>query len=198
MGSTRRVIAGGLLGLGMLVGTACSSGSSTSSAKPAAGSGATTTTRAAGDCKGTNATVTNAETGDAATFDHAAGVSLGDGAAYTVYLSDAAIDPGSISMVNTPKPTDGHHLATVALTVFNAKDTPKPIEAGATITYTPDFGVLTFRVTDQTGEQTYGQNQNAQGKVDVTAVGDKVCFDIDYSDDQKKLSGSVEAPVKPL
>ncbi len=201
MGSAHRVIAGGLLGLGMLVGTACSSGSSTSSAKPAAGTGGTTTTSTAsssGDCKGTDTTVTIAETSDATTFDHAAGVSLSGGAAYTVYLSDAEIDPGSISMVNTPKPTDGHDLATVALTVFNAKGTPPPIEAGATIAYTPDFGVLTFRVIDDTVGKTYGQEQNASGDVKVTAVGDTLCFTIDYSDDEKSMSGTVEAPVSKL
>ena len=117
-----------------------------------------------------------------------------------MYLSDAAIDPGSISMVNTPKPTDGHHLATVArYTVFNAKDTPKPIEAGATITYTPDFGVLTVRVTDQTGEQTYGQNQNGAGaRWTSPRSATRSASTSTTRTTRRSLSGSVEAPVKSL
>jgi hypothetical protein len=203
MHTTRRIVAGGLVSMAVLVGSACGSSTRESSESRAASTtlGTPSTTMGSptvGGCDGTKATVKLAESGETATFDHAAGVSLSEGAAYTVYLSDTEIDENSISMVDTPEPSDGHHVTTVALTVFNPEGTPPPIEAGRTIAYTPDFGKLTFRVIDQTVDETYGEEMNPHGDITVTSVGKTLCFDIDYADDEKSVQGTVEAPVKQL
>lgn len=206
MRSTRLVIGSGLVGLALLAGVGCSSSSkSVDSSKSADSStssdkvsGDTSTSKGGGDCKGTDATITITETGETAKLDQAGGVSMSDGAAYTVYVSDTKIDSSKISMASTPEPVDGHHLTTVFLTTFNAKDTPPAIEAGAKIAFNPDFGVLTFRVMDSLGEESYNSAADAKGDVTVTKVGSTVCFDIDYTDDEKTLTGTVEAKVKKL
>lgn len=202
MRSTRRVIGTGLVGLALLLGAGCSSGSNSASDSAAAGKTSDTSSGATSDggggCEGTDATVTITETGEMATFDHAGGVSMSDGAAYTVYLADTEVDSSKITMLNTPEPAEGHHLATVFLTVFNPEGDPPPIEEGAKIAFTPDFGVLTFRVVDSTSEKSYNSAADGKGDVTVTKVGSTVCFTIDYSDDEKTLTGTVEASVKNL
>lgn len=195
----RHLIIGGMIALALFTSAGC--GSSGSSAGSKSDAGKTTTTagdKASGECDGTDATVTVTKTGETAKFDHAGGVSLSGGAAYTVYLSDSEIDPSKITYAETPKPVAGHHLTTVAITVFNAEGTPKPITAGTKIPFSPDFGVLTYRVIDDTVDESYNSAEDAKGDVTVTNVGDKVCFTVDYTDAEKTLKGTVEAPVKDL
>ena len=195
----RHLIMGGLIALALATSESCGSSGSTADAKSdAVGSSTTAGTKASGECPGTDATVTITKPGDTQKLTHAGGVSLSDGAAYTVYLADSEIDPAKISMVETPKPSEGQHLVTVAITVFNPEGTPEPIAAGTKIPFTDDFGVLTFRVIDDTVDTSYNRAEDAKGDVTVTKVGDTVCFAIDYTDAEKTLTGTVEAPVKDL
>ena len=198
MGIKRLLIVGMLAVLALSTAAGCTAKGSSSKAKSDTAGSTTTPSDKAGACPGTDATVTITKTGETAKFDHAGGVSLSDGAAYTVYLSDAEIDPSEISMVKTPEPLDDHHLVTVAITVFNAKGTPSPITAGTKIPFTPDFGVLTFRVIDDTVGKSHNSSEDAKGDVVVTKTGDTVCFTVDYSDAEKTLTGTIEAPVKQL
>lgn len=194
----RHLILGALAVMALSTGAACSSKGSTSSTKSDTGGNTTVAGGKAGACAGTDATITITETGETAKLTQAGGVSLSEGAAYTVYVSDSKIDSSKISMSDTPKPVDGHHMATVFITVFNAKGTPPPIAKGTKIPFTPDFGVLTFRVMDDMGTKSYNSAADAKGDVTVTETGKTVCFTIDYSDDEKTLTGTVEAPVKKL
>lgn len=88
-------------------------------------------------------------------------------------------------------------LATIALTRFNAEN-PPVIEAGTTIPAGAPFGELTFVVTVSAGGQTLGNNTGGEGEVTVSEVGGSLCFEIDYSDSEKSLSGTVAASVKAL
>ena len=196
----RNLIVGGFMALALTTSTGCGSSDSSTSATSEAGPTTTTTTAAteSGNCSGTKATITDLETGETAELDNAGGVSLSGGAAYTVYLADSEINSDEISFVKTPEPVPGHHLVTVAITVFNAEGTPEPITVGEKIEFTPDFGVLTFRVIDDTVERSANSSAEAEGDITMTSVGEKVCFTIDYTDDEKTLTGTVEASVKDL
>ncbi|MEO6987219.1 MAG: hypothetical protein ABI239_01070 [Aquihabitans sp.] len=162
----------------LMVGCSSASDSSTpdsdngadQSSSPGEGDGAPAT-----DCPGTEATINITETDETAELTHAGGVSLSDGAAYTVYVADSEIDSSKISMVATPEPEAGHRLVTVAITIFDAGGTPSVIAEGTEIPYTPDFGVLTFRVTDDTGDQAYNSSAEAAGRVTMTKVGEAAC-----------------------
>lgn len=149
-------------------------------------------------CEGTALEYTNVATGETISLENAAAVSLVGGGAYTVYAADFDIDEDSISALSNPTvPADGN-MATIALTIFNATEDPDPIEAGTTIDYTRDFGVLTFTIVHNLGETVFGTSTDATGAVEVGAVGDTVCLDVDYSDGEKAYAGTVEAAVKDL
>lgn len=150
-----------------------------------------------GDCAATEVTFTGAGTEG---FEPVAtlAASLVEGAAYTVYLADFEMDEADLSMFSAPTPAEGETLVTVAVTVFNAEEDPAPIEVGTEIPYTDEFGVLTFRVTSQTGETLAGNNTDATGSLTVTAVGDTFCAEIDYTDGEKSIKGTIQAPAKAV
>ncbi len=149
-------------------------------------------------CGTTDATFENATTGASFAPTSAAAVSLEGGAAYTVYLGDFDIDVDALSFISTPEPGVGEHMVTVAITTFNAEGTPEIPAVGRTIEYQDEFGELTFIVTANEGAEYFGNNSGAGGTVSITAVGDSLCFDIEYSDAEKSFNGTVAAPVKPL
>lgn len=127
------------------------------------------------------------------TATHAAAASLEGGRAYTAYASDAEIDAEQITMFSGPS-ADGSGLVTISITRFNAVDAPV-IEPG-TVPVGAETGELTFVVLLDAGGSTMGNNMGATGEVEVTQVGDTLCFEIDYSDDEKSVSGTVSASVK--
>lgn len=150
----------------------------------------------AGECAGTDVTISGPG-GDVEVISSAA-VSLVDGAAYTVYLADFELDGDAITMFSAPEIPDDGSLATVAVTIFNAEEDPAPIEQGTTVEWTSDFGVLTYAFTIEEGEELHGTNTGAEGTLEITAVGDTFCGDIDYTDGEKSISGTIEAPVTAL
>ncbi len=145
----------------------------------------------AGDCAGIDAT--GRSPGGDFTATTAYAVPISDGAAWTLYLADFDLDPETISSFSEPTvPADGK-MFTVAITVFNAEGEVEPIEPPKTIEYTDEFGVLTFTVMANEGEELFGTNTGAEGTVEVTAVGDRLCGSVEYTDDEKEISGSFEA-----
>jgi len=130
-------------------------------------------------------------------------VSLAGGAAYTIYLADYEIPDDQISSFSAPKPGANQTLVTVFITVFNGPANPPAIKAGEEIAFTPDFGVLTFRVVTQKGSETYSAYSAARGKVTLSDVGDSVCGEITYEDSatsgfssiQNRLEGAFGAVV---
>jgi len=128
-----------------------------------------------------------------------AAVSLADGAAYTVYLADFEIDPSALTLFTKPEVPTGGRLVTLAATVFNPEGATPPIEAGTELVHDlTNFGTLTFVVTEETPTELFGNNTGGEGTMTITAVGDVLCAEVDYRDDEKSLVGVVEAAVKPL
>ncbi len=119
-------------------------------------------------------------------------VSLAGGAAYTIYLADYEIPDDEISAFSAPKPGGGQTLVTIFITVFNGTGTPPPIEAGERIAFTPDFGVLTFRVITQQGDEAYSSYSAARGTVTLSEVGDSICGEIVYEDSTKSDLSSIQ------
>ena len=130
------------------------------------------------------------------TLEHAAAVSLEGGAAYTVYLSDFAIDAASLSMFSTPSVPETGTLFTVSVTIFNAQGELPVLEAGQVVEADRPFGELTFIVTTNEGATFDGNSAGQQGTVTLTAVGDPVCGTVEYSDNVRSLSGSFLAPTR--
>ncbi len=163
--------------------------------------GESTTTAAAGgsgSCPATDLAFTNLDTGETVELTSTAAVSLSDGAGYTAYAADFDVSPDDISLASAPVAPEGKNLVTLAVTVFNAPEDPPPVEAGTQITYTDEFGVLTFVVLHSTADETFGDNAGATGIVSISSVGDRFCAEVDYRDDQKELSGTIAADVKAL
>ena len=109
-------------------------------------------------------------------------VSLAGGAAYTIYMADYEIQDSDIGIVSTPQPGPGQTLVTLFITIFNSGPNPPAIEPGTEIEFTPDFGVLTFRVTIQRGDEKFDTYSEARGLVTVSDVGGSVCGTVTYED----------------
>lgn len=168
----------------------------------AAGDDAATTTAAASDggegtCAGTDLTYTGPGT---EAFDPVStlAVEVTDGAAYTVYIGDEEIDPGSVGIVSSPQPSADGTLVTLFVTTFNVEGEPPTVELGEPIAYSDEFRVLTFKVMSQAGETINGNNVGGSGTVTVTSLGDTFCAEVEYTDDEKSLSGTIEAPMESL
>ncbi len=176
---------------------ACSSKSSTTETS----SGATTTvaqSAGGGDCEETNLTGTIG--GADFTASSAVAVSLEDGKAYTLYVSDFPVASDDISMFSNPEPPEGKALFMVFNTVFNAPDASavEAVAVGDEVKYSSEFGIRTMTMTAQKGSEPFQSNQGAEGMMKVTGVGDTFCGSIEYKDDEKSLNGTFKAPVTKM
>lgn len=148
-----------------------------------------------GTCAGTDVEFTNLTTGATVEVTDTAAVSLEGGAAYTTYLTDFDIDAAEVSGFSSPTVAADANMVTVFVTVYNAEEVPGPLEAGTEIEHSDEFGVLTFGVIHAAGAESFGTSSGATGSMTITAVGDTFCAEIDYADEEKTLSGSIEAEV---
>ncbi len=187
----RSLIIGTLFVTALAMSAGCSSKSDTSKGSSDKGTGAK-------GCPSTEITVKITETGDTAKLTYAAGVSMGEGSAYSTYVTDSEIDASKISFTKTPEPVKDHFLVSIFLTTYNPEGTPPPIAEGTKIPFTTDFGVLTFGVIAANGDESYNASTGGKGDVTVTKVGNTVCYSIDYTDDVKTVTGTVEAKIKSL
>lgn len=186
----------------LLLASACSDsdGGSDDAAPPAAestsaGSSPTPSSDPAADvdCAATAVSATFAD--GEVDLTTSAAVELGDGSAYTVYAGDFTIPTDDISVAGA-RAADGEHLATLAITTFNAEESAPEIEVGQVVPYTTDFGVLTFAVLLQSGTDILGNNVGGAGEAVVAQLSDdEICVSVDYSDDEKSLTGVIVAPV---
>lgn len=150
-----------------------------------------------GDCGPTDVEITTPE----GTIDvtSTAAVSLEDGAAYTAYLADFELEPEAITMFSSPEVPVDAAMLTLSVTVFNAEEPVEPIEAGTEVRYEgSNFGVLTFVVMVNHGDELYGTAIDAEGTLTVTAVGECFGAEVDYADEEKTVTGTVNAAVRPL
>jgi hypothetical protein len=131
------------------------------------------------------------------TANSAKAASLVDGAGYTAYAGDFEVDANDVTALAGPTPPSGSHLVTIAITRFNATTTD-PIEAGTTVPAQADVGELTYVVTVNSDAGINGNSTDASGDLTVTSVGDTLCFEVDYTDTEKSVKGTVSAAVKPL
>jgi len=144
-------------------------------------------------CEQTEVTATYPD-GTEVDLDRSVAVNLGEGAAYTIYAADYAVE--NLDTLTGATPGESDNLATLAITTFNAEGTPEQVEEGARIEWTDEFGVLTFSVVLNQGATASGNTAGASGTVDVVSVDEAtICVDVDYSDDEKSLVGTIVADV---
>lgn len=122
-----------------------------------------------------------------------------EGAAYTLYIGDFELTTDSFGMISNPEvPPDGI-MWTVAITIFNAEpEDIVPIEAGRVIEAGLPFGELTFTVVVQEGDAFSGASDGEVGTVTLTSVGETLCGTIEYTDGEKSLTGTFQAPTKAI
>ena len=203
------VILGGVLALSLAM-AAC--GGDDDDADPTAEGGDPTATTAAsnggngGDsCRPTPYLMAvRAADGDTLGFENeqfevvsAKAVSLAGGAGYTIYLADYEIPDEQISAFSAPEPADGQTLITLFITTFNAGPEPEIVEAGTEIEFSPEFGVLTYRVVIQQGAEKYDSFVEARGNLSVTDVGESICGEVLYEDtmgDFSSIQNRLEGP----
>ena len=153
---------------------------------------------AAAGCPATSISGTTSE-GTVFETTSAVAASIQDGAAYTLYLSDFDLTLDSFSTISNPEVPANGILWTVAVTIFNAApEDVVPIEVGRVVEAGRPFGELTFTVVVQEGDQFSGARAGEQGTVTVAGVGDVLCGTIEYSDDEKSISGTFQAPTKAI
>lgn len=115
------------------------------------------------------------------------------GGAYTLYAADYEVT-ATDALSNATGDQD--HLATLAITTFNADGTPESVAEGSTVEWTDEFGVLTFSVVLNDGATAMGNTSGASGTVEVVSLDDEqICVEVDYSDDEKSLTGTIAADL---
>jgi len=138
--------------------------------------------------------LSNAESGVSATLTEAVAISVADGAGYTVFASDFPFGE-EVSAFFDPDVPDGGNLAWISLAVFNAEGDVLPIEEGQVIPAGTQSGEHVLVVVHAAADAEYGQNAGVTGQATVTGVGDRLCAEIEYEDDQKSLTGTIGVDV---
>lgn len=140
------------------------------------------------------------------TFTDAVAVQVDEaGGAFTVYLADHDLDPADFRGFYEPAVGADQTLLTVFVTAFNATEPLEPLAAGDVVEGTGEFGVLTFNLIGQRGEDTYATG-TSNGTLEILAVDDRyLCATIDFfdlvdqadpsSEQQKIVRGSFAAEV---
>lgn len=152
-------------------------------------------------CSGTDLEFTNHETGESGTATNALATSEADGAIYVSHAADFDITPDDLVSWR-PEVPEGGNVLTVQLTSYNVTEDLEPVQEGAELQWTTEPGELTYVVRHFTIDEDWSNVEvtgdeidETGGELTVTSTGDTFCFEIDYQDPQKSISGTVEAPV---
>lgn len=152
------------------------------------------------DCPATSVVVTNHTTGDTATTTAAAARTVRDRALYDLYVASFELDADELARRGRVDVPAEEHLVHVQMTAFNvtADDELAPLAVGSEIV--PVFGqdgITTFLVGHHTHEQAYGlaREDDTSGRLAITGLGGVVCAEIDYTDADKTVSGTIRAPI---
>jgi len=138
--------------------------------------------------------LTHHDSGEQVHLTHAAAIGVQDGAAYTAWAADFAFDEEVTTWFDPEIPPEGN-LAWISWTVFNAEGEVPILEAGDQIPADAPHGEHVLVVVHQTADEDFGQSQGAEGGATLTDLGEQLCAEIDYSDDQKSLVGTLGATV---
>ncbi len=128
----------------------------------------------------------------------AGAVSLGGGSAYTLWAADSPIDMAPVGLATGPEFAPDATTATIAITVFNADSVPPPIAAGAIVPASNEFGELVYVASARQEGSDLTDATGMAGTLTVRDVGEQLCVEVDYRDDQKHLSGVVGAAAVSL
>lgn len=153
-----------------------------------------------GRCSGTTLEFENLQTGVTGTATTALAARDGDGPQHIIHVADFALTEDDISSWR-PEIPEGQNVITFQFTVFvdeNSSDAP-PLEVGTSLEGgTQTLDTLTFLVRHFDPENDWNQvieGDGVGGELTITAGGDPLCFEVDYRDQDKVVSGTVEAPV---
>lgn len=180
--------------------TACGGGSDApSSSQSDADVGEATPAAASSDggvCGGTELSFTNDDAGVSGTATSALAHIEQIAGNLTIHAADFEIEEDDLTSWR-PEVPEGNNVITVTLTVFNREDdAPEPAE-GMTLELTSEMNVLTFLVRHFSHDEDWSEtrfNDDTFGEMTLTAFDDEmVCFDIDFQDQEKSVSGRVEA-----
>lgn len=153
-----------------------------------------------GDCPGTALDFENLQTGVSGTATTALAARDGSGPQHIIHVADFAITEDDIPSWR-PEIPEGQNVITIQFTVFVDEDSqdPPPLEVGTSLDGgTQTLDTLTFLVRHFDPDNDWNQvieDEGVGGELTITAVGDPLCFEIDYRDQDKVVSGTVEASV---
>lgn len=178
---------------------ACGDDDGSSASGSGAGSDDEPATVSDGECVGTNLEFENLETGVSGTATAALAVADSARSQYTAHAADFEIGEDDLQSWR-PEVPEGQNVVSIQVTVFVNEDSPPPapLEVGATLENGLTLDTHTFVVshyrTDDAWQRTI-DGDGVGGEMNVTAVGDILCFDIEFQDQEKRVVGTVEAPV---
>lgn len=189
--STRAALLAGAIACASLVLTGCAGDAGGSGTDDAAGEVST------GDAAGcTTALTATLPDGTTVELTESGAATFGDGVVYATFASDFTPDPDTNLLLEYPEVPDDGTIAYVSTAVYNRETEYPPLAAGDEITWTRDYDVITFAVIVQSGSDQFGINTDGSGTLTVSEMSeDHLCFDIDYTDAEKAVSGTISADV---
>ena len=187
---------GGATSTPTTAGTETGGGASTRT--PAAASTTSAGGGGGGGCSGTNLVLTHPGSDGSVELTSTAAVSIENETAYIGAAGDFEMDPMELSGSSYPVIPSGGSLAMVAIAIINSTQglPTEPLEAGTTLEFTKDPDVLTFAVLSVSETTIFGNDTEGSGTLTLTSVGNTLCFEIDYSDVEKELTGTFEAAAR--
>lgn len=139
--------------------------------------------------------VTEKSSGAATTLTSGGAVSLGGGAAYTLYAADFPIDTSGATVAYEPQGPPEGHVAMLAATVLNANGHTEPIAAGTAVAAGVTPGELVLVTRYDAGQESFNNNSGATGQITFDEVGESVCVTVDYADEEKQMTGTIASPT---
>ncbi len=134
--------------------------------------------------------------GTSVSLTEAGAATFGDGVSYSTFASDFAPDPDTNLLLEYPAVPDDGTIAYISTAVFNQETDHPALAPGDEIAWTRDFDVVTFAVIVQSGADQFSTSTDGAGTLSVSEVSDdRICFDLEYTDAEKAVSGTLSADV---
>jgi len=154
----------------------------------------------ADNCPATDLAVTNHTTGDTATTTEATARTVREGALYHLHIASFELDTDELAWRGRVEVPAGEHLVQVQMTAFNVTDEDDLPALTVGAEFEPVFGqdgVTTFLVSHHTHDHAYelARPDETRGHLTITGLGGVVCAEIDYTDADKTVTGTLRAPI---